>query len=109
MKAIVYHEYGSPGVLKCEEVEKPVPRDNEVLIKVPAASVNPLDWGLMKGSGSEGGTRSLSLQVLTSWLHRAMLWLKGATFAARIQSGLGLVPRAGVEPARPYGQRILSP
>ncbi|HEY3024557.1 MAG TPA: NAD(P)-dependent alcohol dehydrogenase [Pyrinomonadaceae bacterium] len=49
MKAIVYHEYGSADVLKCEEIEKPVPRDNEVLIKVRAASVNPLDWRLMKG------------------------------------------------------------
>ena len=49
MKAIVYHEYGSPDVLKCEEIEKPVPKDDEVLIKVRAASVNPLDWRLMKG------------------------------------------------------------
>ena len=49
MKAIVYHEYGSPDVLKCEEVEKPVPKDDELLIKVRAASVNPLDWRLMKG------------------------------------------------------------
>src|SRR5216683_3182225 len=49
MKAIVYHEYGSPDVLKFEEVEKPVPKDDEVLIKVRAASVNPLDWRLMKG------------------------------------------------------------
>ncbi len=49
MKAIVYHEYGSSHVLKCEEVEKPVPKDDEVLIKVRAASVNPLDWRLMKG------------------------------------------------------------
>ena len=49
MKAIVYHEYGSPDVLRCEEVEKPVPKDDEVLIKVRAASVNPLDWRLMKG------------------------------------------------------------
>ena len=49
MKAIVYHEYGSPDVLKCEEVEKPVPKADEVLIKVRAASVNPLDWRLMKG------------------------------------------------------------
>ena len=49
MKAIVYHQYGSPDVLKCEEIEKPVPRDDEVLIKVRAASVNPLDWRLMKG------------------------------------------------------------
>src|SRR5437660_11938011 len=49
MKAIVYHEYGSADVLKYEEIEKPVPKDNEVLIKVRAASVNPLDWRLMKG------------------------------------------------------------
>src|SRR5713226_5047638 len=49
MKAIVYHEYGSADVLRCEEVEKPVPKDDEVLIKVRAASVNPLDWRLMKG------------------------------------------------------------
>jgi NADPH:quinone reductase-like Zn-dependent oxidoreductase len=49
MKAIVYHEYGSADVLKCEEVEKPVPKDDEVLIKIRAASVNPLDWRLMNG------------------------------------------------------------
>src|SRR5712692_9473910 len=50
MKAIVYHNYGSPEVLKCEEVEKPTPGDNEVLIKVRAASVNPLDWHFMRGT-----------------------------------------------------------
>jgi NADPH:quinone reductase-like Zn-dependent oxidoreductase len=49
MKAIVYHDYGSPDVLQCEEIEKPTPGDNEVLIKVRAASVNPLDWHLMRG------------------------------------------------------------
>ena len=43
MKATVYHEYGSPDVLKCEEVEKPTPADDEVLIRVRAASVNPVD------------------------------------------------------------------
>ena len=43
MKAIVYHEYGSPDVLRFEEVEKPIPKDDEVLIKVRAASVNPVD------------------------------------------------------------------
>jgi len=40
MKAIVYHEYGSPDVLKLEEVQKPTPTDNELLIKVYAVSVN---------------------------------------------------------------------
>lgn len=50
MKAIVFHEYGLPDVLKLEEVEKPVPRDNQVLIKVHAASVNDWDWGLLRGT-----------------------------------------------------------
>ena len=49
MKTLVYHEYGSPDVLRCEEVEKPTPKDDELLIKVRAASINPLDWRLMRG------------------------------------------------------------
>jgi NADPH:quinone reductase-like Zn-dependent oxidoreductase len=50
MKAVVYYNYGSPDVLKCEEIEKPTAGDNEVLINVCAASVNPLDWHLMRGT-----------------------------------------------------------
>ncbi len=50
MKAIVYRCYGSPDVLEYEDVEKPTPADNEVLVKVHAASVNPLDWHYMRGS-----------------------------------------------------------
>jgi NADPH:quinone reductase-like Zn-dependent oxidoreductase len=49
MKAIVYHNYGSPDVLQYEEIEKPTAGDDEVLIKVLAASVNPLDRHLMRG------------------------------------------------------------
>src|SRR5882762_9399157 len=49
MKAVVYSRHGSPDVLEIKDVEKPVPKDNEVLIKVRAASVKPLDAGLIKG------------------------------------------------------------
>ncbi|HEX6717440.1 MAG TPA: NAD(P)-dependent alcohol dehydrogenase [Pyrinomonadaceae bacterium] len=49
MKAVVYHEFGPADVLKCEDVPKPAPKENEVLIKVRAASINPLDWRMMKG------------------------------------------------------------
>src|SRR5579864_5969330 len=49
MKAIVYRRYGSPDVLSVEEIDKPVPGPDEVLIKVNAASVNPYDWHFMRG------------------------------------------------------------
>ncbi len=50
MRAIVYHRYGSPDVLELAEVEMPTPADGEVLVKVRAASVNPLDWHFMRGA-----------------------------------------------------------
>src|SRR2546429_1966365 len=49
MKAIRFCEYGSPDVLKFEDVEKPVPNDNQILIKVRAASLNFIDPGVMRG------------------------------------------------------------
>lgn len=49
MKAITYHRYGSPDVLDFEEVDEPVAKDDEVLIGVRAASVNPRDWHFMRG------------------------------------------------------------
>ena len=48
MKAIVCDKYGSPDVMKLEEVEKPVPRDDEVLIKIHASSVNAADWHILR-------------------------------------------------------------
>ncbi len=49
MKAIVYTKYGSPDVLELKEVEKPAPKDDEVLIKVHAASINSWDWDMLTG------------------------------------------------------------
>lgn len=50
MKAVVYHKYGPPDVLKVEDVETPSPKDNDVLIKVHATSVNSWDWDLLNGT-----------------------------------------------------------
>ena len=49
MKAIVYAKYGPPDVLELKEVEKPAPKDDEVLIKVHAASANAANWHLLRG------------------------------------------------------------
>jgi NADPH:quinone reductase-like Zn-dependent oxidoreductase len=49
MKAIVYHKYGSPDVLELEEIEKPAPGDDEILVKVHASSVNYGNLALVKG------------------------------------------------------------
>ncbi|MGQ7887793.1 hypothetical protein [Paenibacillus sp. WC2504] len=49
MKAMVYTKYGTKDVLNLVEVEKPTPKDNEVLVRVHAASVNSWDWDLMRG------------------------------------------------------------
>lgn len=48
--AVTYRCYGASDVLQVESIEKPTPADNEVLVKVHAAGVNPLDWHYMRGS-----------------------------------------------------------
>ncbi len=50
MKAAVIYEYGGPEVFRLEEIPVPVPGENEILVKVFAASVNPVDWKQRKGN-----------------------------------------------------------
>jgi NADPH:quinone reductase-like Zn-dependent oxidoreductase len=69
MKAIVYRRYGSPDVLELKEVPKPVPRDDELLIKVEAVSVNRSDWENLTGKplyGRFGGLLRPGRQTLGS-------------------------------------------
>lgn len=49
MEAIVYYEYGSPDVLRLEDVEKPVPGSDEILVEIKVASINSYDWDLLRG------------------------------------------------------------
>jgi NADPH:quinone reductase-like Zn-dependent oxidoreductase len=50
MKAIICHRYGAPEALRLEDVDKPTPGDDQVLIQIRAASLNAYDWGFMRGT-----------------------------------------------------------
>jgi len=53
MKAIVYTKYGPPDVLQLKEVKKPVPKENEILVKIQALSINSWDWDMLTGKPLE--------------------------------------------------------
>jgi NADPH:quinone reductase-like Zn-dependent oxidoreductase len=78
MKAMVYIQYGPKDVFQLEEMATPTPADNEVLIKVYAASVNPLDWKTMRVPFI---VRLISLGLLTS--KRKVL---GCDIAGRVEA-----------------------
>jgi NADPH:quinone reductase-like Zn-dependent oxidoreductase len=78
MRAIVYHTYGSPDVLELQEVEKPSPKDDEVLVKVYAASVNALDWHLLSAD--------IFLVRLNSGLLKPKHQILGADVAGRVEA-----------------------
>ena len=78
MKAIVYTEYGSPDVLQLKEVEKPAPKENEVLVKVQAASANPADWHLMRAEPF--------LARLENGLFKPKITKLGADVAGRVEA-----------------------
>jgi NADPH:quinone reductase-like Zn-dependent oxidoreductase len=62
MKAVIYCDYGSPDVLKVEDIARPVPNDDQVLIRVRAASVNPLEWHYMRGTPYVGRLMGMGLR-----------------------------------------------
>jgi NADPH:quinone reductase-like Zn-dependent oxidoreductase len=83
MKAIVYCEYGSPDVVKLDDVEKPVPNDNQVLIKVRAASLNALD----------------AYMIRDAWLNRLIFGLRKPRDTRLGRDVAGVVEAVGKNPA----------
>lgn len=57
MKAIQINEYGDENVLEYTDVERPEPKANEILVKIKAASVNPIDWKIRDGRGEKFGMK----------------------------------------------------
>ena len=78
MKAAVCSRYGPPEVVQIRDVEKPIPKDNEVLIEVRAASVNPLDGGSMKG-------RPYVVRIMTG-LRKPKITRPGVDVAGRVEA-----------------------
>ena len=79
MKALVYKRFGSPDVLHLEEVEKPAPKDNELLIKVHAASINSYDWRHL-------GPDPFFLRFMGGGLLRPKHKILGADMAGRVEA-----------------------
>jgi NADPH:quinone reductase-like Zn-dependent oxidoreductase len=78
MKAIVYEKYGTPDVLELREVDTPTPKDDEVLIRVHAVSINDWDWGLLEGTPL--------MYRLLSGLFRPRKKILGSDVAGRIEA-----------------------
>ena len=49
MQAIVFNKYGPPDTLQLKEVAKPIPKENEVLVKIHATAINDFDWSFVRG------------------------------------------------------------
>jgi len=61
MKSVVCTKYGSPDVLQLQEVAKPAPQDDEVLVKIHATSINSRDWRLMRANPFQKRTQTAHL------------------------------------------------
>jgi NADPH:quinone reductase-like Zn-dependent oxidoreductase len=78
MKAIVHTKYGPPDVLQLKEVDKPTPKDEEVLVKVHAASINYSDWHILRGD--------LLLRLTTGGLLKPKHKILGDDIAGRVEA-----------------------
>ncbi len=79
MKGVVYTKYGSPDVLQLKEIERPIPSDDEALVKVHAASINSWDWDMLTG-------RPLEYRLSSGLLKPKKTNILGCDIAGRIES-----------------------
>ena len=79
MKAIMQYKYGSPDVLELQEFDKPVVKDDEVLVQVHAASVNPYDWHNMRGT-------PYIMRIMGSGLRKPKIPVRGVDVAGKVEA-----------------------
>lgn len=79
MKAIVHTQYGPPDVLQLQEVEKPTPNDDQLLVQVQAVSLNPAEWHIRTG-------KPLARLLGGNGLLRPEHPIPGADFAGRVEA-----------------------
>ena len=123
MKAIVVHEFGGPEILKLEDVPRPEPKENEILVKVIAAGVNPVDAGLRSGhyakffgpkppftpgadiAGVVETARATSLKLATRFTPTWISTEAVGTPSTRLSKAMKLLPnrsRSRLETLRPF-------
>jgi len=101
MKAIVMHQYGDAGVLKYEEVEKPVPGENEVLIQVKAAALNPIDSKIRNGFMKE--VMPVSFPFIPGWEASGIVMETGKN-VTNLKIGDEVFTRPSVKKAGSYAE-----
>src|SRR5712664_1629899 len=85
MRAVVYDRYGPPEVLRLEDVERPVPKEDEVLVKIHATTVNRLDVHTREANRSSGLAIAV-LSRLVSGLRRPRRRILGSEFAGEVEA-----------------------
>ena len=111
MKAAVYDRYGPPGVLRIEEVARPAPRDDELLVRVRATTVNRLDCHTREANRSNGLVIS-GVSRLVSGIRRPRHLLDAehpGRPVAVVDDGFHINRKSGMVRARRYRRRSGSP